>query len=377
MRILIPTADYPPIEGGISSVALHVSRELARMGHEVEVVAPYFPGMDAFDAAEPVRVTRFRGYGLGFARFLPMFAATWPKVHGADLLIGINVAYGGIMGYAASKRFGIPYVVPAYAYEFLKFGRNGAAGRLLKRVYERATVVTAISGYTRDRLVEFGVAAERVDVIPPGAPEPRLLDAEALSAIKRKYTIGDERVILAVGRFIPRKGHVTLVSALPRLLERFPNTLLIAVGRGETLRPALQEAHALGVRQHTLFPGCVSDEDLAGLYQLCDVFALPTGEDARGQVEGFGLVFTEAQAYGKPVIAGRSGGVVDAVLDGETGLLVEPNNPEGLADALCAVLGDGVLAARLGKNGRRRVETELNWRRFTERLLEAAAKGRA
>lgn len=347
------------------------------MGHEVEVVAPHFPGMNAFDAAEPVRVTRFRGYGLGFARFLPMFAATWPKVRGADLIIGINVAYGGIMGYAASKRFGIPYVVPAYAYEFLKFGPNGAAGRLLKQVYEGARAVVAISGYTRARLVEFGVAAERIAVIPPGAPEPRPLDEAALSAIRQKYAIGDERIILAVGRFIARKGHITLVWALPRVLERFPETLLVAVGRGETLRPALQEAHALRVRQHTLFPGCVSDEDLAGLYQLCDVFALPTGEDARGQVEGFGLVFTEAQAYGKPVIAGRSGGVVDAVLDGETGILVDPNDPEALANALCAVLGDEALAARLGENGRRRVESELNWRCFTERLLEAAAKGRA
>ncbi|NIA15129.1 MAG: glycosyltransferase [Nitrospiraceae bacterium] len=371
MRILVPTADYPPIEGGISTVALNVTRELAAMGHEVTVVAPRFPGQEAFDAAEPVRVVRFGGYGLGWLRFLPMLAATWPHVKRSDLILGINIAYGGVMGYLARRSRGVPYVTFAYAYEFLKFGRNSLPGRLLLATYGGATSIIAISHYTRGQLVAFGVPGERISVVLPGAPAPAPCSDTALQALRARYALGNDRVILAVGRFIARKGHATLVRAMPGILARFPDTVLVLVGRGPYMGDAIRTAAELGVRDRVVFPGHVPDEDVAGLYQLCDVFALPTGQDANGQVEGFGLVFSEAHAYGKPVVAGRSGGVVDAVVDGETGLLVEPDSPGALADAVNSLLGDPDLARRLGDNGRRRVESELNWTRFTERMLDA------
>jgi phosphatidyl-myo-inositol dimannoside synthase len=145
---------------------------------------------------------------------------------------------------------------------------------------------------------------------------------------------------------------------------------LVLVGEGHCLPDAVREANKLGVRENVVFPGTVSDDELAGLYQSCEVFALPTGHGGAGQVEGFGLVFTEANAYGKPVVAGRSGGVVDAVLEGETGLIVEPDQPEALADAILSLLDDPARGRELGENGRRRVETELNWKRFTEKLLK-------
>jgi len=169
---------------------------------------------------------------------------------------------------------------------------------------------------------------------------------------------------------VPRKGHITLVRAMPRIIEHIPDAALVLVGEGPCLHDAVYEANKLGVRENVLFPGSVSDEDLAALYQACEVFALPTGDDGGAQVEGFGLVFAEAGAYGKPVVAGRSGGVMDAVLDGETGLIVEPDQPDALADAILSLMENPAHAQELGENGRRRVETELNWTRFAERLLQ-------
>lgn len=372
MNILVPTADYPPIEGGISSVAMHVSRALAALGHDVTVVAPYFPEQGAFDAAEPVRVIRYRGYGLRWLRFFPMLAATWPEVKRADLILGVNVAYGGVIGGLARRRHGTPYVTFGYAYEFLKFRRNPLFAALLRRAYARSTAVVAISHFTRQGLESFGVPPERIRVIFPGAPPARDFAQDELAAIRHKFVLDSDRVILGVGRFIPRKGHITLVRAMPRILERCPDASLVLVGQGPALYEAVQTARALGVRERVLFPGRLSDDEIAALYATCEVFALPTGEDAKGQVEGFGLVFAEANAYGKPVVAGRSGGVVDAVLDGETGLLVEPGNPDAAADAIGSLLADRELARRLGENGKRRVESELNWTVFTQRLLEAA-----
>jgi phosphatidylinositol alpha-1,6-mannosyltransferase len=370
MRILIPTADYPPITGGISSVALHVSRELARLGHDVTVVAPRFPGVEASDQAEPVKVIRFRGYHLGWLRLLPLFAAAWPHAGNTGLILGINVSYGGIIGLWVRRRRGTPYVAFAYAYEFLKFRRHRVVRALLRRVYNEACGVVAISRFTRDSLVSFGVPADRIEVIHPGAPPARTISSEDVADVKRRFAIEGSRVILGVGRFVPRKGHVTLVRAMRRIIERIPGAALVLVGEGPRPYDAVYEANNLGMRGNVFFPASVSDDDLAALYQACEVFALPTGDDGGAQVEGFGLVFAEAGAYGKPVVAGRSGGVVDAVLDGETGLIVEPDQPEALADAILSLMENPARAQELGENGRRRVETELNWTRFTERLLQ-------
>ncbi len=370
MRIVVPTADYPPIEGGISTVTVQVSRELARLGHEVVVVAPWFEGQADFDAAEPVTVVRYRGYYLSWLRFIPMLIATWRMLKDADLLLGINISYGGVIGRLAKWVFGTRYVTFAYAYEFLKFPKWSPPAWLIRGAYCKANAVIAISHFAKEQLNGFGVAADLIHVVHPGAPTVRQLSEEALADIRYRYVLESGPVILAVGRFIPRKGQITLVRAMPNILARVPDAQLVLVGQGPCMAEAIRETHEFGIREHVTFPGRLSDADVAGLYQVCDVFALPTGQDRRGQAEGFGLVFSEAHAYGKPVVAGRSGGVVDAVLDGETGLIVEPNDPDALADALVRVLGDTELAHRLGDNGRQRVESELNWARFSEKLID-------
>lgn len=374
----MPTADYPPIEGGISTLALHVSRELASLGHKVIVVAPYFPDMETFDRDEPVRVVRFRGYNTGWLRLAPMMYATRPHLAGADLVLAINATYGGIIAWRAYHKHGVPYLAFAYAYEFLKFEKTPNLRRLLRKIYADARRIIAISRFTRDRLVEFGVSGEKIDVVFPGASTQMLnakVTGEDVKALRREYGLGKARIILAVGRVIERKGFLTLVLAMPAILENNPRTKLVIVGRGPDLAHIQDMVKHLNATDHVVFIPPVAEDTLAILYALCDVFALPTGTAPGGQVEGFGLVFVEAQAFGKPVVAGRSGGVKDAVIDGVTGLLVEPEDHEQLADAITRVLDDKGLAKRLGDAGRERVETELNWTVFTRRTIEAAGFG--
>jgi len=367
VRILIPTADYPPIEGGISTVALELGRQCAAMGHEVTVVAPHFPGQEAYDKAEPYEVVRFRGYGMGWLRIVPLFFAVWRRRRNTDLLLAINVAYGGVIAALA----GAPFVAFAYGYEFLKYEGRGLMTRLLRWVYRRACVVIAISDYTRDRLVDLGASRVKVTVVYPGARPARPCASETLAEVKHKFVLDTAPVVLTAGRLVPRKGHLTLVRAFPQILERFPEAVLVVVGRGPCMPEVVQEAQSLSIRDKTRFLGAIAHEDLEALYEVCSVFALPTGIGECGQVEGFGLVFAEAHAHGKPVVAGRSGGVPEAVLDGETGLLVEPEDPDALAQAILKILENRLLAERFGENGRRRVEEELNWRTFAQRVLEA------
>lgn len=371
MKIAIPTADYPPIEGGIATLTLQISRELARLGHEVTVIAPGFGGMDRFDADEPLRVVRYRGYALGWLRYFPMERAARPWLNDADCVLAINVAYAGLM----AKRRKRPYVVMAYGYEFLKFGRNPIMKRVLLSVYGSAHRIVAISSFTRNALVAFGVEPDRIEVILPGAPSPANQSEARVASVRAKYGIDSSPIILAVGRFIARKGQETLIDALQAVLAEFPSVKLVLAGRGPRLDAARRMAVERGVGANVIFTGRVSDEELAALYQCCDVFALPAGEEPGGHVEGFGLVYAEAQAYGKPVIAGRSGGTLDAVIDEKTGLLIEAGNPSAASTALLRLLNDPQLARSLGEAGRRRVEAELNWESFTRRLAHVLERG--
>ena len=227
----------------------------------------------------------------------------------------------------------------------------------------------AISHYTRDRLIEFGVDAARIAVVYPGAPRAQEHTPAELDAARRRYGLEGKRVVLAVGRLIHRKGHLTLVRAMRQLSQAHSELRLVVVGRGPMEAAIHAQIHALDLRESVLMTGYVSDEDVARLFDIAEVFALPTGEDESGQVEGFGLVFAEAHAYGKPVVAGRSGGAAEAVIDGETGILVAPDRPEAVADAIQFLLSNPDRARAMGDAGRRRIEAELNWRTFAQRAL--------
>jgi phosphatidylinositol alpha-1,6-mannosyltransferase len=206
----------------------------------------------------------------------------------------------------------------------------------------------------------------------PGAPPARDVAREAVTEIRERLLLEDHPVVLAVGRFIPRKGHLRLVRALARVHEQVPNVHLVMVGRGPTRDACLEAAKEMGMGAFVHCPGYLDDGDVAALYHTCTLFALPNGEDGRGQVEGFGLVFAEAGAYGKPVVAGRSGGATDAVVDAETGILVDPEDLDAIADAIIAILTHPERARTMGEAGRRRVESELNWDAFATGVLRAA-----
>ncbi|HPO12872.1 MAG TPA: glycosyltransferase family 4 protein [Candidatus Hydrogenedentes bacterium] len=370
MKILIPTVDYPPIEGGIATVALQLARQLTAMGHEVIVVAPNVQNeRPVDDALNTAKVIRFDGYEWGWFRFFPLFRKTWPLIKETDLILAINISYGGIIARLAKLIYKKRYVVFAYAYEFLKFKHTPILRGLLRNVYRCAETTVAISRFTRRNLEDFGVPHDHISVILPGANLPTPIHEDAIQKIRTRFGLGDSKIILAVGRFIPRKGHITLVTALPEICEHCPNTHLVMVGRGPCREECLEKAKAMGIEGQVHCPGYLPEADLTALYQTCDVFALPNDEDEHGQVEGFGLVFAEAHAFGKPVVAGLSGGVTDAVLDGETGLLLKPGEPHALAQAIVSLLNDPHRARHMGEAGRKRVQTELNWQEFTKRVL--------
>ena len=175
---------------------------------------------------------------------------------------------------------------------------------------------------------------------------------------------------MSVGRLQRRKGHDLVLRALPALLKRHSTLRYVIVGDGEE-RPRLESmARELGVTPQVTFVGEVPDDLLPGYFAAADIFVLPNRVE-KGDFEGFGIVFLEAAAAGLPTVGGRSGGVPEAVLEDETGLLVDGTDPAELEGALHRLLVDRVLARSLGEAGRRRVRNEFTWAASAARLREA------
>ncbi|NLB96282.1 MAG: glycosyltransferase, partial [Armatimonadetes bacterium] len=175
-------------------------------------------------------------------------------------------------------------------------------------------------------------------------------------------------VLVTVSRLLERKGHDVVLRALPRIAAAVPEVAYLVAGTGPR-EPVLRRlAGELGVAERVVFAGRVPDEELADYYGAADVFIHPNRELPNGDVEGFGIVFLEANAAGKPVIGGNSGGTPDAVVDGVTGFLIDPNDVDAVADAAIRLLTDRDLARKLGEQGRERARTEFTWERAVERL---------
>jgi len=236
----------------------------------------------------------------------------------------------------------------------------------------RAQTVLAVSDFTRRRLAEVsGVSGDRWQVFPntldPFSPAPvEVLPAKAGAL-----------VLLSVSRLEAgersAKGVLHVLEALPELRRQFPELRYVVVGDGDDRGWLENRARSLGLGGAVTFTGHLSREELNNCYAACDLFVLPSDK------EGFGIVFLEAMAHSKPVVAARAGGVPEVVQDGETGLLVENGNRAALVGALAALLADPGRRNRLGSAGYRRLQEQFTFALFRERLfrlLRSAAEGR-
>ena len=233
---------------------------------------------------------------------------------------------------------------------------------------QRARVVVATSRYSRDRILEaYGIGAGKIVVVPEA------VDLAAWGA-PGAVEIAEPPAILTVAHLYPRKNLGTLLRACARLERDRLAFQCWVVGEGPCRRAWERERDALRLRESVRFLGTTPRAELRRRYAGAAIFCLPSRQ------EGFGIVFLEAMASGLPVVAGRAAAVPEVVLDGETGVLVDPRDPDALAEALAGLLRDTSRRRALGEAGRRRAETyradavaECFVRRVGAALVEGAA----
>lgn len=287
-------------------------------------------------------------------------------------------------GYVAAwlnLRFGTPYLLFVHGldlYKEVRKCRRSWVKRFRARlIFGRAMAVVANSRHTaataRALLAELGIdGPERVLVVHPGTDPDRFRPRiDGARELRSGLDPDADPVVLSVARLVPRKGIDTALEAVALLVPSFPRLLYVVAGSGPDQERLERRAAALGITSRVRFLGDVPEDTLPRLYSAADVFVLLAREEQEhDEVEGFGIVYTEAAAAGLPVVAADTGGVSDAVRGDETGILVPPADSVAAAHALRRLLEDPDLRREMGANGRRLVETYYNWDRAAREVWD-------
>jgi phosphatidylinositol alpha-1,6-mannosyltransferase len=279
----------------------------------------------------------------------------------------------GPAGLVCKKLFDIKYSVYVYGSETLRFGNSRMMSWLMKKVIEEAEELVPNSEFTMHEYERWGIPREKMVTVIPGVDSVFFQPEEKSRHLVEKYHLQDKQIIMTVGRLDERKGHDMVIRAMAHVVKQFPNVVYMVVGKGREEQRLKNLADTLKLQNLVIFTGFVADESLPDYYNLCDVFVLPNREteshnQLKGDYEGFGVVFLEASACGKPVIAGNSGGSSEAVIDGITGLMVDPRNEDEIGRAIERILSDKIFAKRLGMAGRNRAEKEFDWQHIAKTM---------
>jgi len=221
---------------------------------------------------------------------------------------------------------------------------------LLRFFIRRADRVIAISTFTKNLVKDIYDCP--ITIIPYGT---------TISPKSEVPPLVPNRKILSVGRMIERKGFRYLIHAMPMVLNEWPDASLTIVGGGPVREDLIALCKSLGIEKQVSLPGKIPQEALEQLFAECNVFVLPSIVDKRGDTEGLGVVLIEAMTYHRPVIGTDIGGIVDIVINNETGLLVRQRDPQALADAIDAIFSDPENAKRMAENGYHHAQSQFSW----------------
>ena len=361
-----------PAIGGGEEHNHQLAKHLVELGEDILVISPQYPGDTEFDRTcgyPVVRVATTKGmggkgkiwkpyqnpfYGLTVIRMMLRFKPDYVIVGTA--FRGLSMLASGIVSLIAR----IPRFVFVHHDEFT---RPTPFSPLTNSIFKSANLI-CVSNYTRSLVLDAGIPRRRTYIVFNGIDYKDINSFQSdpcdISQAQLKSTF-PKKMILTVCRLARHKGVDRLIESMPMVISKVPDAGLVIVGDGSERDRLEIIANNLGVHDRIKFLGQLNENDKLLCYQRCDLFVMPSRETDGRAREGFGIVFLEANAFGKPAIGGRSGGVPDAIVHNETGLLVDPNSVVEIANAIIHLLQNPEEAHRLGQNGRDRIRKELNW----------------
>lgn len=382
MALLIISREFPPQDGGIASVAYQMAHALTQKGETPVVLTWAYPAekgpSDFEDEKQPFEIKRLKKSWNRWGQIAQLYFA------GSKLILQKKIKriyattwnFSGVAAALLSKQYSIPYAVMTYGYDVAPEALGFSDRFLMRYALTHSRKIFTCSRYTRDLMLQHHKISN-TEFLPLGVNSRFFRPDIDGWAVRKRFGLEGKKVLLTVARLYPRKGHDQVLKALAKVVKAFPDVFYLIVGQGGeavNLKALVKDS---GLSQHVAFAGFVPDEELSAYYAACDIFILANREIKnkeeawKGDFEGFGLVFLEASATAKPVIGGKSGGVEDAVKDGETGLLVNSLDADSIASALRELLSDETLAKKMGQAGRKWVEDELDWNILIQKYEKA------
>ncbi|MDH3705911.1 MAG: glycosyltransferase family 4 protein [Acidimicrobiia bacterium] len=366
-RHLLVTNDFPPKLGGIQYYLWELWRRLPPESFVV-YTTPY-AGTAAFDAEQAYEVRRSSEPVLLPSPIMTRRINKLAAALDIDFVVLDPALPLGAIGPSLDR----PYAVVLHGAEVTVPGRLPGSRQLLRRVLDRAQLTIAAGEYPLAEAERAAGRPLRSVVVPPGVDVERFHPVSEVEAadIRRRLDLPDGPLVVSVSRLVPRKGMDTLIRAAALLADRHRDLHVVISGSGRDRR-RLQCLIDRTNSPATLL-GRIDGDDLPGLYAAADLFAMMCRVRWGGlEQEGFGIVFVEAAAAGTPQIAGFSGGATEAVVDGETGVVVDPGDDQrATAAAIDRLLSDPAARAEMGAAARRRAEREFSYDVLARRLHTA------
>jgi len=376
-RLLVLTELFLPTKGGTAVWAAEVYKRLG--GKEIHIVTADVPGAAEVDATHPNAIHRLNLKRVPWLRpeSLAMYARFFFKsftlalTHSFDAIHAFRALPEGLVAWTVARLTFRPVVIYAHGEELTTWGRGGKF-KAMRFALRHANRVVANSEHTRDTLLDMGVDPARITIIYPGVDVSVFRPGLDTTGLRESLGIRpDEKLVFSVGRLSRRKGFDQMIRAVAHLhAEGIPLRYVIAgIGEDADYLDGLIAEHNVQGIVHRI--GAVSELDLPRWMNACDVFAMPN-RDIDGDNEGFGMVFIEAAACGKPSLAGEAGGTGSAVLHEQTGLRVDGNSAYAIANSLGVLLEDIAMYQRLADHAYARVQERFTWKEVsqsTEKLI--------
>jgi phosphatidyl-myo-inositol dimannoside synthase len=378
-KTLLLTEIFPPTVGGSSRFFWEVVSRLP--AQQYLIAAADVPDAAAFDRTHGHIVFRLPmalgDRGLRRPASLKFYLQTaWRvqrqvKRHGVGLLVCGRNLPEGFLGFLVNKLCGVPFAFTCHGEDIGVSRESREMTWMTRQVMRTAVGAIANSFNTRRMLIEqWDYPEANIHVVQPGVDATRFVPAPPDDTFRAEMGWAGRTVLLTVGRLQKRKGHDTVIRALPAVREKVPDVLYAVIGTGEEEARLRAVAGECGVADAVQFLGGVSDEVMVRCYQQCDLFVLANRTVGAGDIEGFGMVLLEAQACGKAVVAGDSGGTAETMKAPDTGRVVNCDGPDELTAALIELLADRTELAAMGERGRAWVELRFDWPQVAERARE-------
>ena len=378
MKILMLTWEYPPrVVGGISKVVYDLSHKMVKEGNEVTVVT-YKEGDNVkyYENDKGVEVYRVDNYMIRPNNFIDwIMQLNFNMITKANEIINKNGkfdvihAHDWLVAYSAKsikESYNIPLISTIHATES---GRNSGIHDETQRyindsewmlTYESSEVIVN-SNYMKNEVQRlFGLPYDKINVIPNGVNLQLFSNVNIDYDFRRQYAMDNEKIILYVGRLVYEKGIQNLITAMPKVLDRYHDSKLIICGRGGMIDELREQVKYLGIENKVYFAGYCDSKKMQKMYKCADVAVFPS------TYEPFGIVAIESMLSGTPTIVSDVGGLNEIIEHGVTGMKSYAGNANSIADSVLALLFDPKLCANISQNAIKKVRENYNWSKITD-----------